>query len=339
MSARAAAAAQAARALRIGFVGLGWIGRKRLDAVSAAEDIEIAALADSDPGKLDLARALHPRAHAVHDLEAMLACDLDGVVIATPNGLHASQAIACLSHGIPVFCQKPLAVSADAAQAVIDAAAGVNRLLGVDFCYRYVRGMAELRQRIADGALGEILAIDLTFHNAYGPDKAWVFDRGLSGGGALLDLGVHLLDLALWLQPAASMRASSSRLFAHGRALAPGAEDVEDMAYAELRQTNGAIVRLACSWHAHAGRDAVIALEVFGSRGGAAWRNVNGSFYDFTLDVFQGRASERIAAPPDEWGPRALSAWLARLRVDSSFDEDARLYASSARLIDEIYAG
>jgi predicted dehydrogenase len=339
VSARAAAAAQAGRALRIGFVGLGWIGRTRLDAVSAAEDVEIAALADSDPTKLDLAHALHPQAHAARDLESMLACDLDGIVIATPSGLHAEQAIACLSHGVPVFCQKPLAVNAEAAQAVIDVAAGVNRLLGVDFCYRHVRGMAELRRRIADGALGEILAIDLTFHNAYGPDKAWAFNRGLSGGGALLDLGVHLLDLALWLQSAASMRVSSSRLFAQGRALTARAEDIEDMAYAELRQSNGAIVRLACSWHAHTGRDAVIAVEVFGSRGGVAWRNVNGSFYDFTLDVFQGRTRERIGAPPDEWGPRALSAWLARLRVDSGFDEDARLFVSSARLIDEIYAG
>jgi predicted dehydrogenase len=326
------------RTLRLGFVGLGWIGRKRLDALADQNGVEIAALADSDRAKLDSAVARYPAAHAASELEALFECDLDGVVIATPNAAHAAQAIACLSRGLPVFCQKPLGVTGREAEDVIAAAAGADRLLGLDFCYRHVRGMRELRRRIGAGELGDILSVDLKFHNAYGPDKPWAYDRVQSGGGALLDLGIHLLDLALWLQAAPDMRRVSSQLFARGRALAAGAADIEDMACAELRQENGAVIRLACSWNAHAGCDAVIALELLGSRGGAAWRNVNGSFYDFTLDVFRGRTSERVAGPPDDWGVRGLSEWIERLRLDERFDEEARLYARSARLIDEIYA-
>jgi predicted dehydrogenase len=329
--------AHADRPVRLGFLGLGWIGRKRLDAIAAQERIEIAALADSDGARLGSAAALHPRAHAGADLEALLACDLDGVVIATPNAAHADQAIACLSRGLPVFCQKPLAMNGCATRDVIAAAQAADCLLAVDFCYRHVHGMSELRRRIAAGELGEILSVDLTFHNAYGPDKAWAWDRAQSGGGALLDLGVHLIDLALWLQASPAMTLVSSRLFAQGRPLA-SSTPIEDMAYAELRQENGGIVRLACSWNAHAGRDAVIGLEVLGSRGGAAWRNVNGSFYDFTVDLFHGRESERLGRPPDDWGARALNAWIERLRVDGRFDQEAALYVRSARLIDEIYA-
>jgi predicted dehydrogenase len=284
------------------------------------------------------AAAAHPTARPARDLEALLACELDGVVIATPNGAHAEQAIACLSRGAAVFCQKPLAASARDVDNVIEAARAADRLLGVDFCYRRVQGMSELRRRIAAGELGDLLSLDLTFHNAYGPDKPWVYDRTVSGGGALLDLGVHLMDLALWLQRAPALRLVSSQLFAQGKPVRGCDGVVEDMAFAELRQTNGAVVRIACSWNAHAGRDAVIGFELLGSRGGAALRNLDGSFYDFTLDIFHGRSAERIASPPDDWGARALQAWLERLREDRSFDPEALLVSQGARLVDEIYA-
>ena len=323
--------------LRLGFLGLGWIGRKRLDAVAGASGVKIAALADSDGGRLSDAAAAYPDALPADDIEALLACDLDGVIIATPNAAHAAQATTCLSRGVPVFCQKPLGVTGAEAETVIEAARAADLLLGVDFSYRHVQGMNELRRRIVSGELGDILALDLVFHNAYGPDKPWVCERRLSGGGALLDLGVHLLDLALWLQSGSAPRLMSSRLFAHGKPL-QHCDEIEDMAYAELRQTNGAVVRIACSWHAHTGCDAVIGFELLGSRGGARWRNVGGSFYDFALDIFKGRTAERIASPPDEWGPRALGAWLHRLRSDRSFDAEAEVIAQSARLIDEVYA-
>jgi predicted dehydrogenase len=328
---------RSARTVRLGFLGLGWIGRKRLDAIARTLEVDVAALLDCDERKLRDAALAYPDAQTARDIDELLACDLDGVVIATPNAAHADQAIACLSRGLPVFCQKPLGVSAREADAVITAAQRAGRLLSVDFCYRHVQGVHALRRRIGAGELGDILALELSFHNAYGPDKAWAYDRRLAGGGALLDLGIHLLDLALWLQPQASFEVVSSRLFADGGSRRIRENAVEHMALAELRQDNGAVVRIACSWHAHAGRDAVIGLELFGSRGGAAWRNVEGSFYDFTLDVFKGRCAERVASPPDDWGSRALERFVLRLRDDHSFDPEALLISRGAHLIEQIY--
>jgi predicted dehydrogenase len=321
---------------RLAFIGLGWIGRKRLDAIASEAGIEVAALADASAERLTDAARSYPNAHQARTIGELLEARIDGVVIATPNGAHAEQALQCLELGIPVFCQKPLATTAEAAHRVIEAAREANRLLGIDFCYRYVNGMNELKHSIADGRLGELTSIDLKFHNAYGPDKQWCFDRAMAGGGCLLDLGVHLLDLALWLQAFPSLTLVTSRRFAQGREIV--GDEIEDQAYAELRQENGAIVRLACSWHAPIGCGAIIEATVLGTQGGAVWRNVNGSFYDFELFACRGDRREVLASGPDEWGSRALHAWAQRLAVDRSFDAQALGIARSASLIDAIYA-
>lgn len=324
---------------RVGFVGLGWIGRKRLDALIADDDasIDVAALVDSDADRLHAAAIAHPDATVAPTIDAVLDEDLDAVVIATPSGLHAHQAIACLEQGLPVFCQKPLATTLFDVHRVLAAAQAADRLLGIDFCYRHITGMAELRRRLMSGAIGEVIAINLVFNNAYGPDKAWCRNRALAGGGCLLDLGVHLLDLALWVQGVPPMERVRSRLFADGQPLQGGDDELEDLAYAEFIQANGGIVRLCCSWHAHIGQPAQIQMEIAGTRGGASWCNVDGSFYDFDVHWFQGADREQLGASRDDWGTRALRAWLRQLAVSNRFEVEAENIARSAALIEEVY--
>lgn len=330
------------RGVRLGFLGLGWIGRKRLDAMAMHDDVELAVLCDASRSRLDELADAHPRALRCEDLDAMWDARPDGVVIATPNALHAAQAIACLARGIAVFCQKPLGVDAHETEAIIAAARRADLPLGVDFCYRHVQGMTALREHIAAGTLGEIVAIDLHFHNAYGPDKTWCHDRAIAGGGCLLDLGVHLIDLALWLQDEPELALVSSALFASGERLSAGASRqtarLEDLAYAEFRQRRGAIVRIACSWHQHAGAGAAIGMHVQGTRAGAAWANVAGSFYDFRVDLLHGTRREPLGSHPDDWGGRALRQWVDRLAAGARFDSSTSVIATGARLIDAIYA-
>lgn len=323
--------------LRLGFIGLGWIGRKRLDAV-APSNVRVVALADAVPARLDAAASAYPDAAPVGTLDGILERDVDGVVIATPNGSHAELTIACLQRGVSVFCQKPLAVDAGETARIVAAARSANRLLGVDFCYRHVAGMSALRERILGGELGEIMSIELTFHNAYRPDKAWCEDRAQAGGGCLLDLGVHLLDLASWLQGSPRLELVGSQLFSAGRRLASGDTAIEDHACAQLAQANGAVVNLSCSWSAHVGQDALIGAAINGSKGGAAWRNVNGSFFDFTVEIFHGTGRERLGSHPDAWGPRALQDWIARLSRAPAFDEvSAAQFQATADLVDRMY--
>ena len=188
---------------RLGFVGLGWIGRMRLDALAEAGAAEIAAVCESAPDRLAQAGEAHPKAARFTDFDGLTEraeeLRLDGVVIATPNALHAPQTLAALERGLAVFCQKPLALDAREARAMVKAAREADRLLGVDYSYRFTDGAQELRRIVQAGELGKIFSLDLVFHNAYGPDKPWCFDPRLAGGGALMDLGVHLIDLAFWL--------------------------------------------------------------------------------------------------------------------------------------------
>jgi predicted dehydrogenase len=182
-----------------------------------------------------------------------------------------------------------------------------------------------------------VFAIDLVFHNAYGPDAPWFYDKAASGGGCVIDLGIHLVDLALWLFDFPAVEVVDSRLYGGGVALAADAPQVEDYAAVQLQLAGGAVVRLACSWRISAGRDAVIELACYGSAGGLAIKNVDGSFYDFIAERYRGTAAERLASPPDDWGGRAVVAWAEQLAGGAGFDAEARRFVEVAAVLDAIY--
>jgi predicted dehydrogenase len=321
---------------RLGFLGVGWIGRHRLEAVAESGLATVAAIADASPELATVAREAAPQAVLAASLDDLLALDLDGVVIATPSALHAEQAIAALQRGLAVFCQKPLARTAAEARQVVAAAQEADRLLGVDMSYRFTESTQRIRALIQAGALGEVYAADLVFHNAYGPDKAWFYDPALSGGGCLIDLGIHLIDLALWALDFPAVEATTSRRFAAGRPLL-GREVAETYALARLDLASGTAVQLACSWGLPAGCDAVIGAAFYGTDGGAALHNVGGSFYDFTAERYRGTAREVLAAPPDAWGGRAAVDWTARLAAGARFDAAAWQLVEVAAVLDRLY--
>jgi len=322
----------------VGFLGTGWIGRHRLQAIAASDTVEVAAISDPSPECAAESARIVPGAAVLPSLEAMLGRGLDGLVIATPSALHAEQAIAALNRGVAVFCQKPLGRNAAEARAVVEAACAADKLLGVDLSYRHTAATEAIRGLLRCGELGDIFAVDLVFHNAYGPDKPWFYDRTQSGGGCVIDLGVHLVDLALWLLEFPPVDSVTARLFAGGQPLSASSTEVEDHAVARLDLGTGAAVHLACSWRLHAGREAVIEASFYGTRGAVSIRNVGGSFYDFEAHLMRGTASELLAEPPDEWGGRAAVAWARRLAVDARFDESANEFVTAAEALDRIYA-
>jgi predicted dehydrogenase len=319
--------------LKLGFLGTGWIGRNRMQAMLATGEAMAAAICDPNPENAAEAKALAPLALETESLGAMLALDLDGVVIATPSALHADQCIQAFDAGTAVFCQKPLGRTAAEVQAVLGAAQRSDRLLGVDLSYRHTAAMQAIRSRLSE--LGTPFGVDLTFHTAYGPGAGWFWDPKLSGGGCLIDLGVHLVDLALWLFNFPEVTDARATLLRDGRAAA--IDEVEDYAVAELKLANGVTVRIACSWNLSAGRDAVIEATVFGTSAGAQMRNENGSFFDFSADMFRGRDAERIASPPDDWGGRAAAEWVRKLAAGERFAGSTEGLIDTARTLDRLY--
>jgi predicted dehydrogenase len=321
---------------RLGFAGTGWIGRNRLEAMVAAGAAEVAAIYDPSPAAVAAAQGLGPRAEVCGTFAEMLVQPLDGIVIATPSALHAVQAEAALAAGHAVFCQKPLARTAAETEAVLNVAQAANRLLGVDLSYRAHTGMRRIRELIAGGELGTIYAVEGVFHNAYGPDKPWFYDAKLAGGGCLLDLGIHLVDLTLWcLDFPAVTRAEA--VLSRGGARLTG-DEVEDYASTQLVLATGASVQLACSWKAPAGCDARIELTFFGTKGGATFTNVGGSFYDFRAEhLLPDRTRRVLVAPPDAWSGRAAIEWCQRLALGRGYDPEIGHLAAVAATLDRLY--
>jgi predicted dehydrogenase len=321
---------------RLGFLGLGRIGRHRLEAVIADASAEICGIADTSAEAKKEASAMVPAAFSGESLEELLELDLDGVVIATPSAQHASQTIVVLESGCAVYCQKPLARTAEETKRVVAAARGADLLLGVDFCYRHTAAMQAIRELIREGELGEIYGIELKFHNAYGPDKAWFYDPASAGGGCLMDLGIHLVDLALWCLDFPPVKNVSGQLLRSGKRASHA--EVEDYALAQFTIGDSTAAQLACSWKAHAGCDAWIEAVFFGTKGGARFRNLNGSFYDFVAERFlPNRSTQVLTEPPDSWGGRGIVRWSRQLAKSRKFDPKAENLIRVASVLDDVY--
>lgn len=318
---------------KLGFLGVGWIGRHRMEAIVRSGLADAVAIHDPNAAAAEDARLTAGDASVVGSVEELLDADLDGVVIATPSALHAPQCLAALDRGLAVFCQKPLGRTAAETREVVERARG--RLLGVDFSYRFVRAFQVVSALVRTGELGEIYAADLCFHNAYGPDKPWFYDRERSGGGCVIDLGIHLVDFALWSLGFPRVEAVTGRLLSEGRPL--DGISVEDYAEARLDLEDGPVVRVSCSWNLPAGCDAAIGASFFGTRGGAAVRNVNGSFIDFTAERFVGTKRRTLVEPPDAWGGRAAVEWARRLSAGERDDRAGEEFVKVAETVERIY--
>ncbi len=323
--------------MRLGFLGVGWIGRNRLEAVARSGIAEIVAIADPSHADAEAARAAAPAARLCQSYEDLLRQRLDAVVIATPSAMHAEQAIIALEHGLAVFCQKPLGRTAAETRRVVSTARTADRLLAVDLSYRAAEAVRRMGEFCRSGRLGRLYTGDFVFHNAYGPDKEWFYDRRRSGGGCVMDLGTHLVDLALWLFRDARIERVQSRLFAGGDPLPRRPTTVEDYAVATLHLEVCIVSLLDCSWRLSAGREAVIEASVYGTEGAVMLRNVNGSFYDFVAEHCIGTRREILAEPPDAWGGRAIVHWARRVAAGERFDPAAEQFVTTAQAIDAIY--
>ncbi|RAX37312.1 MULTISPECIES: Gfo/Idh/MocA family oxidoreductase [Rhizobium] len=328
-----------AQGLRLGFLGVGRIGRHRMKAILDTGLVGSTLICDPSAEMAKAAADLAEQATIVPSFDDLLSERLDGIVIATPSALHAEQAMTALEQGIAVFCQKPLGRTRNEVEQAIAAARKADRLLQVDLSYRHTRAMRRVRDLVRGGELGKIFAVDMIFHNAYGPDKPWFYDRRMSGGGCVMDLGIHLADLALWTLDFPAVTSVQSCLMRRGVPIQPDSADVEDFALATVTLSDGAALRLACSWGLNAGVDAVISANFHGTAGGAAMRNVNGSFYDFVAEGYRGTRTDILIEPPDEWGGRAAAAWATRLAGDNSYDPLCERLVDSAAIIDAIYGG
>jgi predicted dehydrogenase len=280
------------RTLGVGFIGAGRLVQVlHLPAFLAVPEATIVGLCDSRPGRADEVAAMHGlKAAVTTDYHALLARpEVEAVVVSVPNVLHMSVVLDALAAGKHVLCEKPPAMSADGAARMLVAARQAQRLLAYGFNNRYRDDVRQLRAFIDDGALGSIYYAHARQVRRRGAPRGWFTDRSISGGGALIDIGVHMLDLALSLMGyprATHVAAATYSVFGDQRpagarvwqaadvtaGAAPTVFDVEDLATAFIRLETGATLLLECAWALHTGEEPVNGVQLAGTRGGATLR-------------------------------------------------------------------
>ena len=189
-------------AVRLGIVGTGAISQVvHVPIFTERKDVDLTALADADPHK---ARTLAERfgVPRVLDWEELVEDpDLDAVVLTTPNHLHEDMSVRALEAGKHVLVERPLASTSEGAQHIVDAAERTGRILMVGMPHRFRPEVSALRNLVAGGELGELYSARASWmvRPMTVTRPTWRHKRDTAGGGALIDLGVPAMDLALWM--------------------------------------------------------------------------------------------------------------------------------------------
>ena len=243
------------------------------------EQVDIVAVCSRDLRKAQILADVHGITHAFDSTAQLYAqCEPDVVVICTPNNLHHPQTMEALAHNCHVFCEKPPALNAENARAMADLAAQKNRVLAYNFQLRQTPEWQLLMRCKADGLLGDLYHIKAHFLRRRGiPGWGYFTNKAMQGGGALMDLGVHVLDLALCAldyQIPDKVLGNTYDFIgkAGGKGLMgnwdPATFEVEDAAMAYLTFPNKVSIMLSASFALNTQVDKDRNLELFGSKGG-----------------------------------------------------------------------
>jgi len=195
--------------LRIAILGCGAITKSRhLPAVLAHPDVQLAALVDTDVERaMSLARTHHAQCRITADYQSVLG-EVDAIINAVPNHLHAPVIIDALNAGVHVLCEKPLTTTSADARACCELAAQKNLVLAVGMNRRFQPGTLILRSILEDGLLGSLQGYDCQYGGSYDWEttSGFYFSKAEAGGGVLIDYGVHLLDtLVDWFGPVVNL--------------------------------------------------------------------------------------------------------------------------------------
>jgi predicted dehydrogenase len=336
-----------AETLGIGIIGSGSIASvAHLPGYRAiADKCRVIAVADIDADRAVKFAKENSVPKAFGDYRLLLDLDeIDAVSVCTPPSVHADATIDALNAGKHVICEKPMAMNAAEATAMVKAAKKNGKVLAVDFQMRFAREAQLLKQIVDDGELGDIYFARSVYNRRRGIPAWGVFHRReYSGGGALMDLGVHVIDLTLWLmghpQPVSVLGATYTKFGKREGVFNRWGDwnveefDVEDFAVATVNLENGATLVLETSWALNIEKDQQT-LQLSGDQGGA---NL------FPLKVYKDRGTALM-----DWTPRDLKksqpghAMSIANFVDAAREDGTPLVSGDdglivARIVDALY--
>ena len=270
--------------LKIGIIGTGNIAEEHISAYKKNPNVELYAFCDLDEELLKRKGEKHGVTRLFTDKNEMLKLEeIDAVSVCTWNSEHAPCTIAALNAGKHVLCEKPMAMNEKEAREMQEAAVKNNKLLMIGFVRRFGNDCTVLEDFIEKDYLGEIYYAKATYLRRDGNPGGWFGDKSRSGGGPLIDLGVHVIDLVRYLsgkpKPVSVYGATFQKLFNRKgtigapKYLSASASDndicdVEDLASALIRFDNGEVLSVEAAFSLNI-KEPQGTIELFGTKAGA----------------------------------------------------------------------
>jgi predicted dehydrogenase len=344
---------------RVGIVGVGAIGtRGHLPGYRSA-GAEVVAVADVAKGRAAKVASEFGIAASYEDYREMLDMEsLDVVSVCTPNALHAEITMAALGAGANVLCEKPMALTRAEATAMIEAAEDVGKGLSIAHTMRHIPEMERIKELAASGALGDIYHVRVSYLRRSGIPGygSWFTNGDLAGGGAMMDIGCHMLDLGLWFiqhpRPTSVLAATYSALGTEAKGLGswgadhydpPARFDVDDFATAFVRFENGVTLAIEAAWACHGSEGNRI--QVFGTKAGLDFYPA-GFGPDGALRLYGEDEDGFTEQPIEVQGPRAVTGtghdkliadWLQKLEAGEAPRVRPEEAAAVVQIIEGIY--
>lgn len=331
-----------AKKLKYALIGCGGCGvGKHLSAYAQnPDDVELYGVYDFEPAKAQAAAAKFSVPHVFDSYQALLADPkIDVVSVVTPNALHAPVTIAALQAGKHVHVEKPIALNADEARAIVAAKNAAGKLVMVALNNRFTEVSRYIKRYVDDGNLGDIYHARCGWRRRRGiPGRgSWFTTKALAGGGPVIDLGVHFFDLTLFFMGFPAPSAVSASTYNKFAANTPGAGtfDVEDLAAGFAKLETGASVAFEFSWASNIEREGTY-LELLGTKGGL-------SMYNGELKIFGEAGGALVDITPHvqnsrTWGENETRHFIECIRkrkAPMAPPEDA---VKMMQIIDGIYA-
>lgn len=302
--------------LHIGIIGAGNIGNVHINELNKLQDVKVTAITDVF---LPLAES-RAKEHGIPDVYAnyeqlLQDGNIDAVIVAVPNEWHARIAIQALQAGKHVLLEKPMGINAAAAKSIVKAHKESGKTLMISHQMRWESINEQLKEQIDKGALGHIYNVKTGWLRRKGIPGwgTWFTQMSKSGGGPLIDIGVHMLDLSLHLmgspKPVSVFGTTYAEFGPKRRGIGTwgtpdwnGIYDVEDLATALIKMDNGSTLTLDVSWAAHTDMlDNQPYIYLMGTEGGASLRGGKGKLF---TEVFDRTADVEISVPANDEGPR-----------------------------------
>lgn len=234
--------------IRFGIAGFGLHAVRRLmPGFALARNCKVVALSRRDAKKAREAAERYGIPHVFASTEELCRCpEVDAVLVTTPNVCHFQDVLAATLAGKPVLCEKPMAMDSNQCRQMVEAAREAGVLLGVAQVFRFEESTRRLRERIAAGDIGRPLLARAEFsYSGIGHARAWLYERSISGGGPIADVGVHCIDALRYL-----LQDEVRRVGAAGRSDEQSG-NVESAAILTLEFERGTLAAVLVSTRAH----------------------------------------------------------------------------------------